>query len=150
MIPSLIRTPWVSQSRVRNDRVLVFASRFDGPGPRAGRRLLAYGIRVRANAIVAKGCLGAAVLARPVKGAYYTLSVWQDEPSLQAFAHGKGHRTAVRAMRASGPFNGVLISWWAPAGERRPHWNEVLRRTTAAEPGPYRGPEREPARAADV
>jgi heme-degrading monooxygenase HmoA len=139
--------PWKTVAAPTGERVLVFASRFDGRGFGSARVMLGAGIGIRRGALHAPGCLGASLWARPLRGKYHTLSAWQDEESLAAFARSAAHRDGVRALRAVGPVDGVLISWWENAADWRPNWKAAISRAAAATPGPYAGPgaaEREP------
>ena len=137
---SMFALPWKTVARPAGDRVLVFSSRFDGRGIRSARAMLRSGMGIRRGALQAPGCLGASLCARPLRGKYHTLSAWQDEQSLMAFARSAPHRDGIRALRAAGPVDGVLISWWEDAAGWRPRWDEALRRVAAATPGPYTGP----------
>jgi hypothetical protein len=135
-MPTMLVLPWRWTGQPRPENVLLFASRFDGTGLRTGWRLLTGGIRLRRAVLRAPGALGASVRAHPVRGRYYTLSMWKDQDSLMAFAHGSAHRRAVRGLAELAPTRGVLIS--RAAGPQRPAWPDTLRWLTALEPGPYR------------
>jgi hypothetical protein len=76
-------------------------------------------------------------MAHPIRGRYYTLSMWRDEESLLAFAHGGSHRRAVQKIAAVGPVQGILLSRSADP-TRRPRWRETKRWVAGAVPGPYR------------
>jgi heme-degrading monooxygenase HmoA len=143
MIFTPLVLPWRrSKAAKQPDRHLVFASRFDSRSARSSWTLFRGSARIYLAATAAPGCRGASLVARPVKRAYYTASVWDDEAALQAFAHTGAHRNAVRALHDAGEVDGVLMSWWTRQ-PGRPRWTEVIRRTHATEPGPYRGPEPE-------
>ena len=140
--------PWRWRQPPVNDRVLVFASRFDGQGtgdarhPRGAIRLMRHSLRIRRQALRTPGAVGVSLYARPLRGEFYTLSAWQDEESLRAFAHTGAHRAGVKDLNAhGGQVKGVLISWWEDATDWRPRWDETLRRVAAATPGPYAGPD---------
>lgn len=138
---NLLAVPWATTGPAPDQPTLVFASRFDSHRSlRSAGRLLRLSGRVRGAALRADGCYGAGLLARPLLGSYYTLSRWRDEAALAAFAHNGLHRDAVRAMRAAGEVDGVLISWWEPPQRPRPSWAEVIARTAASPTGAYRGP----------
>jgi hypothetical protein len=143
-MPTMLVLPWRWTGQRRPENVLLFASRFDGTGLRTGWRLLTGGMRLRRAALRAPGALGASVRAHPFRGRYYTLSMWQDQDSLMAFARGTAHRRAARGLAELAPARGVLIS--RPAGPQRPTWPDTLRWLTGLEPGPYR---HQPQSAAD-
>jgi hypothetical protein len=135
-MPTMFTLPWRWTKTARPERPIVFASRFDAKGLKARWVLFAAGIRVRRAVLASPGALGVSVRAHPLAGRYYTLSMWQDEATLLAFAHGRDHRAAVRRISELGPVSGILISreddGW------RPRWGEILPWVSSAEPGPYR------------
>src|SRR5690349_19763849 len=109
-MPTMFTLPWRWATRSRPAEAVVFASRFDGTGPRRAWTLRWGGIRLRQAVLRSPGALGVGLRAHPVDGRYYTVSMWEDEASLTAFARGREHADAVRAIRERGPINGVLIS----------------------------------------
>jgi heme-degrading monooxygenase HmoA len=141
---SLFRLPWRGRRRTSADRVLVFASRFDGRSARSAWVLLRQGIRIWRDAAGSPGCIGAALWAKPLRGKYYTLSAWDSEASVREFAGRAVHRTGVQTLRRVATVDGVLISWWVDGAGWRPDWRAAIRRVDAAPTGPYDGPS-EPA-----
>ncbi|MFL6239685.1 MAG: antibiotic biosynthesis monooxygenase family protein [Actinomycetes bacterium] len=137
---SLFRLPWVGRRRADGERVLVFASRFDSRNPLSGLALLGYGLRIWRGAVRSPGCVGASLWAKPLRGKYYTLSAWESEEALGAFARSKAHRSGVKSLRAAGKVDGALISWWEGAATWRPNWKDAMRRADASPTGPYAGP----------
>jgi len=141
MPAAILVLPWRGNARIKHaDRRLVFASRFDANGWRSAFTLMLRSAAVYRAAAKAPGCRGASLVARPIKRAYYTMSVWDDETALAAFARSTTHRKAIVALWSAGEVDGVLMSWWTD-GPGRPTWGEVIRRTSAAPTGSYRGPE---------
>jgi hypothetical protein len=134
---TMLVLPWRWSNGPRPHDALVFASRFDGAGLRQGWRLLIGGIRLRRAVLAAPGALGVSLRAHPIEGRYYTLSMWRDQESLMAFAHGPAHRRAVRGMAELGPVRGVLVSRDADP-QQRPTWRDTTRWLMAVDPGPYR------------
>lgn len=135
-MPTMFTLPWRWTPRPRPAQVVVFASRFDDTGPRAGWRLFWGGIRLRRVVLRSPGALGVSLRAHPLKGRYYTLSMWDDEAALLKFARDDAHRSAVQSITEIGPVQGVLLS--CKADNRRPRWTETLRWIDGSEPGPYR------------
>ena len=135
MVTMLI-LPWRWAGEPRPQSALVFASRFDGPGLRRGWRLFTAGVRLRRAVLGAPGALGVSLRAHPFQGRYYTLSMWRDQQSLLAFAHGPAHQRAIRGAAELGPVQGVLVSRDASA-QQRPTWRDTMRWLAAAGPGPY-------------
>jgi hypothetical protein len=135
-VPTIFTIPWRWTRQPRPQTAVLFASRFDGTGPRVGIRLFTGGVWLWLAVLRAPGALGAAVRACPLAGRYYTVSLWRDEASLRAFAHARAHRDAVRGLAGRAPFSGVLVA--TPADPRhRPRWRETLRWLATVEPGPY-------------
>jgi hypothetical protein len=136
-MPTMLVLPWRWSGAPRPQTALVFASRFDGTGLRRGWRLLIGGVRLYRAALVAPGALGVSLRAHPIQGRYYTLSMWKDQESLMAFAHGPAHRRAVGSLAELGPVHGVLVSRDADP-RQRPSWRDTMRWVTALDAGPYR------------
>jgi hypothetical protein len=136
MMPTMFVLPWRWTGQPCPEDPLLFASRFDGTGPRSAWRLLTGGIRLRRAVLRAPGAVGVSLRAHPFRGHYYTVSLWQDQQSLRAFAHGPTHQRAVRGLAELGPPRGVLVS--RPAGPQRPTWPDTVRWLITLEPGPYR------------
>jgi hypothetical protein len=128
--------PWRWTNAARPERAVVFASRFDAKGLKARWVLFAAGMRLRRAVLASPGAVGVGLRAHPLAGRYYTVSMWHDEASLLAFAHGGDHQAAVRRITELGPVSGVLISR-EDAGSR-PRWGDIRRWVASAEPGPYR------------
>jgi hypothetical protein len=137
---SIFRLPWIGRRRPTTGQVLVFVSRFDGQGFRSALTLLMHGMRIWRSAVRSPGSYGASLWARPLRGKYYTLSAWESEEALRAFARSAVHRSGVKAMYAAGNVDGVLISRWEDADGWRPRWPEAMRRADVATPGRYAGP----------
>ena len=135
-MPTMFTLPWRWTRSARPERAVVFASRFDAKGLKARWVLFAAGIRLRRAVLGSPGALGVSLRAHPIAGRYYTLSMWEDEANLLAFAHGGDHRAAVRRISELGRVSGILISR-EDAGAR-PRWGEILDWVAGAEPGPYR------------
>jgi len=140
-VPTIFTLPWRWTEQARPVSTVVFASRFDSTGLRAGWRLFVGGIRLGDAVLRSPGALGVSVRAHPLKSRYYSMSMWEDEASLLAFAHSADHQAAVRHLTELGTVAGVLLSYESDA--QRPRWRETLRWLATAEPGPYR---RDPTR----
>jgi heme-degrading monooxygenase HmoA len=137
---SMFTLPWRWRRRPAEGRVLVFASRFDSRGFRSSWALFAGGMRIWRTASRSPGSYGASLWAKPFRGKYYTLSAWESEEALHAFARSAVHRSGIKALYAAGKVDGVLISWWEDADGWRPQWKDAIRRADASTPGRYAGP----------
>jgi len=135
-MPTMFHLPWRWTKAARPERAVVFASRFDARGLKARWVLLTAGMGLRRAVLTSPGALGVSLRAHPIAGRFYTLSMWEDEASLSAFARGGDHRAAVRRIGELGPVSGILIS--REDVSRRPRWADIRRWVGAAGPGPYR------------
>jgi len=133
---TIFTLPWRWNKAARPQRVVLFVSRFDATGLKDRCILSVVGIRLRRSVLASPGALGVSLRAQPIVGRYYTLSMWEDEASLMAFAHGGQHQGAVGRIRELGPVSGILIS--REDDPDRPRWGEILDWVANAEPGPYR------------
>ena len=131
--------PWLrGPGRADGPSLLAFATRFDATRRGTARRLLGHSGFVYWAALGAPGCVGATLVAQPLRRRYYTLSLWEDEASLQDFGHHPAHRRAVRSLHAAST-EGILLGWWTDAAVRRPRWREVEERMASAPHGPFVG-----------
>ena len=73
------------------------------------------------------GLVGFSLLARPLRKQYATLSIWDDEAALAAFAGDQPH---TRLMEDLAPEMGPtkFVRWTMTGSERRPTWAEAFRR----------------------
>lgn len=135
-MPTLVTLPWSWTRQPRPAEAVIFTSRFDAVGLRARWQLLVGGLRLRRAVLDSPGALGFSLRVHPLRGHFHTLSMWTDEQSLLAFAHGSAHRAVVRRIAQVSPVRGVLVS--RPVDPRqRPTWRSTLRWVTGAQPGPY-------------
>jgi heme-degrading monooxygenase HmoA len=107
--------------------------------------LLVGGMRIWLTALRSPGVLGASLWAKPIRGNYYTLSAWESEEALRAFARSAAHRRGVKTLYAAGEVDGVLISWWEDADTWRPNWQDAVRRANASTRARTPGPRRQPS-----
>jgi heme-degrading monooxygenase HmoA len=132
----MLNLPWRWTRAARPERAVVFASYFEARGLKDRWVLFAAGIGLRRYVLASPGALGVSLRTHLLAGRFYTMSMWQDEASLMAFAHSDDHKSAVRRISEIGPVRGVLIS--REAEVTRPRWGETLRWVALSEPGPYR------------
>jgi heme-degrading monooxygenase HmoA len=73
------------------------------------------------------GVVGFALLARPLRKQYATLSVWQDEAALRTFASSAPHRDLMAALGpAMAPT--TFVRWMMRGSDGRPSWREAMSR----------------------
>jgi quinol monooxygenase YgiN len=78
----------------------------------------------------APGCLGASLVARPLRREFCTLSAWENRDALYAFARTQPHRdimTRLRPTMASATFT----FWEAGAGDLPLSWDDARHRLAA-------------------
>lgn len=83
-----------------------------------------YALRSRWQAQAASGNLGAVV--RRARGAFWTLSVWQDQAAMRAFMLGGAHRSAMARLR---PWcDEASLAHWQQQAATLPSWAEAEQR----------------------
>lgn len=88
-----------------------------------------YTAQVARQLAHAPGILGYSVLTRPIQLRFWTLSAWQDDPSLQAFVQSPPH---VRIMASLAPHMGEtkFVRWSVNRSELPLTWKDALSRLT--------------------
>ena len=73
------------------------------------------------------GVIGFSPLARPLRRQYATLSVWEDDAALAAFAGGQPHKRLMDDLSPEmRPTN--FVRWKMTGSEGQPTWAEAFRR----------------------
>jgi hypothetical protein len=82
--------------------------------------------RVMKQLSAARGLIAYSLLARPIAKSFWTLSVWEDEASLELFIH---HPPHVRLMTSLMPHIGKtkFVHWTVKGSELPLFWDEALR-----------------------
>jgi hypothetical protein len=106
---------------------LVLASSIPPRSTRSTWRLFRGASAVRKQLAGTDGVIGFALLARPLRKQYATLSVWRDEDALTRFAGADPHRELVRALT---PEMGAtkFVRWTMRGADGRPSWDDALQR----------------------
>lgn len=91
--------------------------------------------RVIASLPAHDGYLGHSVRGRVMGHEVWTITVWRDEESLDAFVESPVHRTAIREGLGGVRTAKFLRFEWP--GDRPPSWAEILRRLESIEPIDY-------------
>lgn len=115
------------QSLEPDREYFVFASSIPLRSYRSTWRLFRGASAVRQQLEETPGLVGFSLLARPLRKQYGTLSVWDDEASLAAFADRDPHR---RLMAELSPEMGdtTFVRWTVRGSDGRPSWPDALRR----------------------
>jgi hypothetical protein len=123
-----MRSPWKSIKPMQPDRdYLVLASSIPPRSLASTRALFAGAGAVRKQLARTDGVIGFSLLARPLRKQYATLSVWEDDAALAAFADQTPHRELVTAL-APEMAPTKFVRWSTNASEGRPSWSDALRR----------------------
>lgn len=106
---------------------LVLASSIPPRSLKSTRALFAGASAVRKQLADADGLIGFSLLARPFRKQYATLSVWENDDALAAFANQTPHRdlTTTLAPEMAQP---KFVRWTTKGTDGRPLWKEALRR----------------------
>lgn len=123
-----MKSPWKSMQPMEPDcEYLVLASSIP-PRSRSSTRALFRGARaVRKQLATTDGVLGFSLLARPLRKQYATLSVWEDEPALAAFAGQTPHRELMASLAPQMTAT-KFVRWTIRGHDGRPSWSDALRR----------------------
>jgi hypothetical protein len=86
---------------------------------------------IRKQLADAEGLVGYTLRAKPLARDYWTLSVWTDDPALQAFMRASPH---VRLLSSLKPFMGPtkFVQWEITAADGRPSWAGALEQLSAS------------------
>ncbi|GGX66569.1 hypothetical protein GCM10010358_21300 [Streptomyces minutiscleroticus] len=80
----------------------------------------------------APGAFGASLVAEPLKRTFWTLSAWEDEKAVYAYARAEPHRTIMNGLRPT-MSRSVFTFWQAPAADLPVDWAEARRRLAEQE-----------------
>ena len=120
--------PWRSFNEARPDRqYLVLLSYL--PLRRSWQipQFLLRTARITSQLRRSRGVVGYSLRAELAAKRFWTLSAWQDEPSLQTFVRAEPHFQTMRAM-ATRMGATRFIRWTAKGSELPPSWEEALKR----------------------
>jgi heme-degrading monooxygenase HmoA len=123
-----MKSPWKTMKPMQPDRdYLVLASSIPPRTWGSTRALFVGAGAVRKQLAKTDGVIGFSLLARPFRKQYATLSVWEDEAALAAFASQAPHRELVASLTPHmAPTK--FIRWTTNAGDGRPSWRDALQR----------------------
>jgi hypothetical protein len=123
-----MKSPWKSKTTIATDReYFVLASSIPPLSRSSTFRLFRGASAVRKQLGRTDGVVGFSLLARPWRKQYATLSVWVDEPALDAFAKAQPHQELMAKL--SPEMGATKFARWTIAGSAgRPSWDEALQR----------------------
>ena len=123
--------PWTSITEPDPDHKYVgFATRLPLTAHRYVPGFLRDTMRIRRQLAASPGLVGYALLAELRAKTFWTVSVWEDEPSLRAFAAAEPHREVTRRVPAR--MGQSVFRTFAVKGADVPlAWDDVRRRLAA-------------------
>ena len=82
-------------------------------------------VAIRKQLASAQGLIGYTLRAKPFARDYWTLSVWTDQPSLNAFMRTAPHAQLMGSLR---PIMGTtkFVQWAITSADGRPGWRDAL------------------------
>jgi heme-degrading monooxygenase HmoA len=78
----------------------------------------------------APGCLGASLVARPLRREFCTLSAWENRDALYAFARAQPHRDIMTRMRVT-MASSTFTFWEVGTGNLPLSWDDARHRLAA-------------------
>ena len=121
--------PWAAPKSPQpgSGPVTVMASRLELRRLRDVPSFLAAALRIRRQMLGSPGALGVSLIARPLRGTFWTLSAWQDHAALRATV---GREPHLRTMRHFQPRMAAssFVTWTDQAANLPVPWDEALRR----------------------
>ena len=86
-------------------------------------KLLVTALRLRRRFPLGAGGLAVGLAAEPLRRTFWTLSLWEDEDALLAYARSREHAEAMRLFRTA--LDDAASARWRT--RRRPPWSEARR-----------------------
>lgn len=110
-----------------HEQTLLLASRFEVwhwwqvPG------FMRQSMRAWRQVTTAPRALGATLRAQPLRRVFWTLSAWESEEALHAYAHAHPHSEVMRRVRRHTK-SATLVTWTIASDQLPPSWTEAERR----------------------
>jgi quinol monooxygenase YgiN len=120
--------PWTTPNPAPPGTVAqAMASRFEVRSARDVPRFFWKSLVAWRQVRSAPGCLGASLIAQPLRRTFCTLSAWQDRDALYAFARTQPHRGIMASLRPT-MRRSTFTFWQLPAAQLPLAWDDAKRR----------------------
>ncbi len=126
-----MKRPWRTLAPLRADREYVaVATELVPTSLRSTGRLFDGARRASAQLADAPGAVGFASSAEPLRRRYRTISLWESDADVDAYARSGDHHELVRSL--ADELEGVRTTRWRVSGDAgRPTWRDALERLSA-------------------
>jgi hypothetical protein len=120
--------PWtIPNPAAPGTQAYAMASRFEVRSAKDVPRFFLKSLAAWRQVRSAPGCLGASLVAQPLRRVFYTLSAWQNRDALYAFAATEPHRGIMASLRPT--MRGATFTFWdVPAEELPLTWDAARQR----------------------
>lgn len=127
-----MKTPWKTLSPLDDGREYVaVATELVPKSRRSTGRLFRGAQRASAQMAHSPGVVGFSTLAQPLRKRYQTLSLWESEAAVDAFARSGDHHQLVRAL--TNELDTMTSTRWRVRGNQgRPTWKHAAQRLETA------------------
>lgn len=121
----MVALPWLAgpQDAKGLDTAVVMASRFELASIRHVLPFLVASLRVHRQVRRSDGVIGVALIARPLRREFYTLSSWRDRDAVDAMVATEPHRSVMTAFRQH--TTGSKFTFWTTPASTRPTWTDA-------------------------
>ncbi|MBY6540368.1 DUF3291 domain-containing protein [Rhodococcus sp. BP-349] len=121
----MVALPWLAGPQDTNtlDASVVMASRFELASSRHVLRFLVASLRIHRQVRRSDGAIGVALIARPVRREFYTLSAWRDRDAIDAMVSAEPHRSVMETFRQHTA--DAEFTFWTTSSSLRPTWADA-------------------------
>jgi quinol monooxygenase YgiN len=120
--------PWTTPNpALPNAEAYAMASRFEVRSTKDIPRFFLNSLRAWRQVRSAPGCLGASLIAQPLRRVFYTLSAWENRDALYDFAGTQPHRDITATLRPT--MRSATFTFWGTTAEQLPlSWDDARER----------------------
>jgi Domain of unknown function (DUF3291) len=125
-VPTL---PWKTTpaAAAHLDDTVVMASRLELASIRDVPRFFRTALAIRRQVLAAPGALAVSLIAQPFARTFWTLSAWQDQPSLNTFVGAQPHKGGMTSFRPKMQ-SSTFVTWHVPTSAFPVTWADAKNR----------------------